>query len=142
MCYPKVWFIFFYSLCCFFFLPGSLKTTSMLFYSSKLGSTHTGLGFSLMNLFFFFCCVTKSLKLLLHPSICPALGSKELDNSNLLSVDLEGQSGPIRLINIYRSFNPSGDRSANEMFNFQLNFINLAYTPTIIIVGDFNITHL
>ena len=34
-----------------------------------------------------------------------------------------GQSGPIRLINIYRSSNPSGGCSANKMFNYQLNLI-------------------
>ena len=36
-----------------------------------------------------------------------------------------------------RSFNPSGGRSANEMFNYQLNLIKLAYTSTIMVVGDF-----
>ena len=65
--------------------------------------------------------------------------SLEGENSHLLVIDLGGQSNPVRLINIYRSFNPSGGRSANEMFNFQLSLIKLAYTPSTIVVGDFNL---
>ena len=60
-------------------------------------------------------------------------------NSHLLILDLEGQSGPTRIINIYRSFNPSDGRSAKEMFNYQLDLIKLAYTNSAIIVGDFNL---
>ena len=59
-------------------------------------------------------------------------------NSHLLSINLEWQSCPIRLINIYRSFNPSDGRSANEMFNYQLNLIKFAYTPATMVVVNFN----
>ena len=59
-------------------------------------------------------------------------------NSNLLILDLVG-SNPVRIINVYRSFSPQHNINQRDKFTIQLQLIKAAYTPTTIILGDFNL---
>ena len=59
-------------------------------------------------------------------------------NSNLQIIDID-QTPKLRIINIYRSFNPQGGVTQREKFKYQLQLIKEAMTENIIIIGDFNI---
>ena len=59
-------------------------------------------------------------------------------NSNLQIIDIE-QEPKLRIINIYRSFNPQGGVKQREKFKYQLQLIKAAITENIIVVGDFNV---
>ena len=59
-------------------------------------------------------------------------------NSNLLILDLVGWN-PVQLINVYRSFSLQHNINQRDKFTIQLQLIKAAYTPTTIILGDFNL---
>ena len=59
-------------------------------------------------------------------------------DSNIIILDLEGDS-KTRLINIYRSFSPQHNISQRDKFCYQLGLINLAFTNSTIVLGDFNL---
>ncbi len=46
---------------------------------------------------------------------------------------------PLRIINMYRSFNPPNGMPQREMFRLQLERIRAAYTTRTIVMGDFNL---
>ena len=56
----------------------------------------------------------------------------------LLRSRLCGKKEKKRIINIYRSFNPTGE-TAKDLFTKQLNVIKNAFNTNTVIMGDFNI---
>ncbi len=62
----------------------------------------------------------------------------EKESLHVIILDVES-SPPIRLITIYRTFNPQCGCTPRENFRKQLNIINDATTPSTILLGDFNI---
>ena len=63
----------------------------------------------------------------------------EGQNSHIVIIDVTKKTKTLRIINIYRSFNPHGGVSATEMFNYQLDLINLAFNTNTLLVGDINL---
>ena len=61
-------------------------------------------------------------------------------NNHLIVVDIKAKDN-IRLINIYRCFNPQEGISAKSKFLIQLELISRAITPNTLIMGDFNIDY-
>ena len=61
-------------------------------------------------------------------------------DSHLMIVDIKAKTS-IRLINIYRWFNPQEGISAKAKFLIQLDLISKAAVPNTFIVGDFNIDY-
>jgi endonuclease/exonuclease/phosphatase family metal-dependent hydrolase len=59
-------------------------------------------------------------------------------DSHLVIIDIQGKS-ILRLINIYRCFNPANNISARELFRAQLTLIKTAYIENCIVLGDFNL---
>ena len=59
-------------------------------------------------------------------------------NQHLIVIDIVG-STKLRLINVYRCFNPGNGINAKDFFIQQLNLIRSAFTENTIIVGDFNL---
>ena len=65
----------------------------------------------------------------------------EIENSHIIIIDLEnGGQVKKRIINIYRSFNPSGE-TAKELFIRQLNIICGAFNVNTVLLGDLNLDH-
>ncbi len=65
---------------------------------------------------------------------------RDLEESDLHLVILDIKSHKnLRLINIYRPFNPRNGSSPREFFNMQLNIIRRSCTSNTIILGDFNL---
>jgi hypothetical protein len=62
------------------------------------------------------------------------------EDSHLMIVDIKAKTS-IRLINIYRCFNPQEGISAKAKFLIQLDLISKAVVPNMFIVGDFNIDY-
>jgi len=62
----------------------------------------------------------------------------EKEGLHVIILDVES-SPPIRIITIYRTFNPQCGCTPRENFRKQLNIINDATTPSTILLGDFNI---
>ena len=48
-------------------------------------------------------------------------------NSNLVIIGIKDTKVPVRLINIYRSFNPQNNVSPREKFKYQLQLIKKAF---------------
>ena len=59
-------------------------------------------------------------------------------NSHLLIMDVRAEKD-LRIINIYRSFNPIINTTAKELFETQLRLINEAFTNNTVLLGDFNL---
>ena len=62
----------------------------------------------------------------------------EKENMHIVILDVE-ISPPVRIITIYRTFNPQGGHTPRENFREQLNIINNATTASTILLGDFNL---
>ena len=62
----------------------------------------------------------------------------EKEGLHVIILDVES-SPPVRIITIYRTFNPQCGCTPRENFRKQLNIINDATTPSTILLGDFNI---
>ena len=45
----------------------------------------------------------------------------------------------LRIINLYRSFNPPNNQGAREFFNYQLQTVRRAITSNTVLIGDFNL---
>ena len=59
-------------------------------------------------------------------------------NSHIVIVDLAGIK-ELRIITVYRCFNPQNNMSAKEFFVYQLNVIKSALSSNCIVLGDFNL---
>ena len=59
-------------------------------------------------------------------------------NSHVVVIDLT-ETNELRIINVYRSFNPTNGMNPKEFFIYQLNLIKSAYTNNCVIMGDFNL---
>jgi Holliday junction resolvase RusA-like endonuclease len=59
-------------------------------------------------------------------------------NSHLLILDIKSEKD-LRIINIYRTFNPQNGMSPREMFDNQLKLINDAMTNNTLLLGDLNL---
>ena len=59
-------------------------------------------------------------------------------NSNMIVIDVEMKKS-LRIINVYRSFNPQNNVNPRTKFNYQLDLIKNALTPNTILLGDFNL---
>jgi endonuclease/exonuclease/phosphatase family metal-dependent hydrolase len=57
---------------------------------------------------------------------------------HLIILDVKSHKN-VRLINVYRPFNPRNGMNPREFFNRQLNIIRRSYTKNTIILGDFNL---
>ena len=62
----------------------------------------------------------------------------EKENMHIVILDVE-ISPPVRIITIYRTFNPQIQCTPRENFREQLNIINNATTTSTILLGDFNL---
>ncbi len=62
----------------------------------------------------------------------------EIIDAHVIILDILGNKN-LRIINIYRSFNPANNYSPRELFKIQLNLIRRAYTENCIVLGDFNL---
>ena len=64
----------------------------------------------------------------------------ELEGVDCHIVILDISSKPdLRIINLYRSFNPPNNQSAREFFNCQLRTVRRALTSNTVLIGDFNL---
>ena len=52
-------------------------------------------------------------------------------NSHVVVIDLTG-TNELRIINVYRSFNPTNGMNPKELFSYQLNLIKIANIQTIV----------
>ena len=59
-------------------------------------------------------------------------------DSNLIIIDVK-DSNPIRIINVYRSFNHQNGQSQREKFKYQLSLIKEAFNKRTVLLGDFNL---
>ena len=59
-------------------------------------------------------------------------------DNNMIIIDIKGKK-PVRIINIYRSFNPQNGISQRTKFQLQLNLISNAINGKVILLGDFNL---
>jgi exonuclease III len=59
-------------------------------------------------------------------------------NSHLIILDIEGYK-KLRIINIYRPFNPQNAMAPKEFFVYQMELIRIASTNNTIVQGDFNL---
>ena len=59
-------------------------------------------------------------------------------NSHVIIVDVKSERD-LRIINVYRSFNPSGGKTPRQFFTYQLSLIKAAMTNNCILLGDFNL---
>jgi endonuclease/exonuclease/phosphatase family metal-dependent hydrolase len=59
-------------------------------------------------------------------------------DSHIVILDIKGNSS-LRLINLYRCFNPQGEMSALDFFKYQLDIVHQSYTSNTILLGDFNL---
>jgi exonuclease III len=59
-------------------------------------------------------------------------------NSHLVIMDIEGHK-KLRIINIYRPFNPQNAIPPKEFFVHQMELIRIASTNKTIVLGDFNL---
>ena len=62
-------------------------------------------------------------------------------DSNVIIVDIKG-TNPLRIINVYRSFNPQNGQSQREKFKYQLSLIEKAFIRGTKLLGDFNLDFL
>lgn len=62
----------------------------------------------------------------------------ESDSLHVVVIDVKSASN-LRIITVYRPFNPPGNVSAREFFNQQMCQIKKAYTQNTILLGDFNL---
>ena len=62
----------------------------------------------------------------------------EESNHHLMIVDIKCRP-TLRIINLYRSFNPEAGMSPRQLFSNQLNLIERNVTSNTVILGDFNI---
>ena len=62
----------------------------------------------------------------------------EKENLHVIVLDIE-INPPVRIITIYRTFNPQIQCTPRENFREQLNIINNATTTSTILLGDFNL---
>ena len=59
-------------------------------------------------------------------------------NSHLVILDIYGLR-EMRIINVYRTFNPQNDTSALNFFKYQIELIKASFTENTILLGDFNL---
>ena len=59
-------------------------------------------------------------------------------NSHLVILDIFGPR-EMRIINVYRTFNPQNNTSALDFFKYQIELIKASFTDNSIILGDFNL---
>ena len=62
----------------------------------------------------------------------------EKENLHIIILDVES-SPPVRIITIYRTFNPQCGCTPRDNFRKQLNTISNATTTSTILLGDFNL---
>jgi hypothetical protein len=62
----------------------------------------------------------------------------EKENLHIIILDVESSS-PVRIITIYRTFNPQCGCTPRDNFRKQLNTISNATTTSTILLGDFNL---
>ena len=62
----------------------------------------------------------------------------EGQNSHLIILDVKAKNN-IRIINIYRPFNPQQDKRPLEFFKYQIDLIHEAYNNDTVLVGDLNL---
>ena len=62
----------------------------------------------------------------------------EIEDCHVMIFDVLSKPN-LRLINIYRSFNPPNNTNPREFFNKQINLIRQVITNNTMIVGDFNL---
>ena len=59
-------------------------------------------------------------------------------NNHLVIIDIKSTNN-MRIINIYRPFNPINDVTPRQFFENQLSLIRAAYTNNTLLMGDFNL---
>ena len=59
-------------------------------------------------------------------------------NSHMIVIDIKSNKN-LRIVNIYRSFNPYNHQSPYDLFKYQIDLIHDAYTNNTILMGDFNL---
>ena len=62
----------------------------------------------------------------------------EGNNSHIVIIDIKCRQN-LRIITIYRPFNPQGVMTARDFFCHQLNILKSAVNPNTVILGDFNL---
>jgi hypothetical protein len=62
----------------------------------------------------------------------------EGNDYHILIIDVKSEKD-LRLIDLYRSFNPCGQLSPRQFFAYQLSLIKAAMTNNCILMGDFNL---
>ena len=62
-------------------------------------------------------------------------------DSNLIIIDILSKKEPLRLINIYRSFNPPNNVTVKDNFKYQLDLIKVAFNTETVFLGDFNLDY-
>ena len=59
-------------------------------------------------------------------------------NSHVVIIDIIEPSN-LRIINIYRSFNPPTPHTPRSFFSYQISLVKAACTSSSIVLGDFNL---
>ena len=59
-------------------------------------------------------------------------------NSHLIILDVQSKKD-MRVINIYRCFNPQNGRNPFDFFKYQISLIRNSYTDNTVLLGDFNL---
>ena len=59
-------------------------------------------------------------------------------NSHLIILDVKSKKD-MRVINIYRCFNPQNGRNPFDFFKYQISLIRNSYTDNTVLLGDFNL---
>ena len=62
-------------------------------------------------------------------------------NSNLVVLDILTKNEPLRIINIYQSFNPQNNVTVRDKFKYQLQLVRDASNTKKILLGDFNLDY-
>jgi hypothetical protein len=62
----------------------------------------------------------------------------EGNNSHITIVDVKTKK-ELRIINIYRSFNPQSSLTPRLFFEYQISIVKAAMTKNCILLGDFNL---
>ena len=66
------------------------------------------------------------------------LARLKTERVEIIVVDLMGTTN-VRQINIYKSFSPQHGVSQRDKFNYQLDLIHIALTPSTLLLGDLNL---
>ena len=85
-------------------------------------------------------CISKRRTGIYIKTSMPYTRRLDLDGSSchIVIVDLEIVT-KIRIINVYRSFNPPGGLNVTDFFNNQLDLIQKALCKNCYVMGDFNL---